>query len=123
MTTIQSMFAELRSVIETIADPQQLRQLWSGSKHQEISSPAEEIAHVFDDYQIDAILKTDRSVLDVSESEFRALTVFRDSINRYLEHIAPRRLQSIDWREVLDDPYWRDVSSAAKAFTEAARKE
>lgn len=119
MTPIKTLFNELKGEIETIADERELRKLWSGSDPKSISSPAEEVAHVFDDYQIDRILRAGREVIGVTESEFHALRAFREAFALYLEHIAPKSIQTLDWEEVLGDPLWQRVSLAAKDFVKA----
>lgn len=116
MNSIEVLFTELKGEIRTIASLQELRELWSGSNPSRISSPAEEVAHVFDDYQIDRILDTGRDTLKATAAEFQALREFRDAMNRYLEHIGPGQLHAISWQEVLRDPVWKEVSLAARKF-------
>jgi hypothetical protein len=107
---------ELIDEVRTLADRHKLERLWSGSDPCAISSFAEEVAHVFDDYDIDAFLKIALRNNLLSGSQLQALHAFRDVFSAFVDRFGNQRLTDVSARRVLDDPRWLDVMSAARNF-------
>ena len=110
--------SELVGEIRTIANASELKRLWSGLDPHAISSFAEEVAHVFDDYDIDGFITAGPSKAKLHLEQFGALRRFRDRFAAYIDWVAPTPLTSIDHQTVLADPQWGDVTQAAREFIE-----
>lgn len=110
--------SELIGEIRTIADSSELKRLWSGVDPQAISSFAEEVAHVFDDYDIDGFIAAGPSKAQLHPEQFAALRRFRDRFAAYIDGVAPTPLTSIDHQTVLTDPKWGGVTEAAREFVD-----
>lgn len=108
--------SELISEIRTIADASQLKSLWSGADPRSVSSFAEEVAHVFDDYDIDGFIAIGMDKGKLRLEQFNALIRFRDRFVAYLDELEPTPLVSINYERILSDPQWGDVTNAAGAF-------
>ena len=108
--------SELVSEIRTIADDGELKRLWSGLDPHGISSFAEEVAHVFDDYDIDGFIAAGPSTAKLHLDQFGALRRFRDRFAAYIDGLAPTPLTSINHETVLADPHWGEVTDAARQF-------
>jgi len=107
---------ELISEIRTISNTVELRDLWRG-RGGGISSFAEEVSHVFDDYDIDAYL-ADRAAIDLSDDQARTLKEFRDHFSTFIASCRqPLHLVSSD--EILAQPGWHQVCEAARKFIQA----
>jgi hypothetical protein len=117
MRNIEIWRSELVSEIRTIADSSELRRLWSGRSPQKISSFAEEVAHIFDDYDIDGFIAQGPSRAGLNSTQFSALCRFRDRFSYFLEGMAPGAATSVAHEQVLADPKWHDVMKAASEFT------
>jgi hypothetical protein len=107
---------ELFDEIRSIADEDELRRLWSGMSSHAISSFAEEVAHVFDDYDIDGFIECGSAQAKLHLDQFDALRRCRDLFAIYIESVAPASVTSINYEKVLADPQWRSVAEAARAF-------
>jgi len=108
--------SELFSEIRTIANAGELKRLWSGLDPHAISSFAEEVAHVFDDYDIDGFIAAAPDEVRLNLVQFGALRRFRDRFAVYLDGLAPRPLTCIDHETILADPQWGEVTKAAREF-------
>ena len=107
---------ELVSEIRTIANAGELKRLWSALDPHAISSFAEEVAHVFDDYDIDGFIAAGPNKVKLHLEQFGALRRFRDRFAAYIDGVAPTLLTSIDHKTVLADPQWGEVTEAAREF-------
>jgi hypothetical protein len=107
---------ELISVIRTISDVNELERLWFGINPREISSFAEEVAHVFDDYSIDDFILAGPQKAVLTTEQFDALCRFRDKFFHYIREIALRPFTSVDYKKILADPEWHEVIKAAQEF-------
>lgn len=105
--------AELIDEIRTIADLDGLQRLWLGKDEGAISSFEEEVAHIFDDYQIDDFLRLPKESTKLSAEQTSALVRFRDCFSSFLA--SPRAKPYAD-REILKDPKWHEVVTRAKEF-------
>jgi len=108
--------SELVSEIRTIANDGELKRLWSGLDPRVISSFAEEVAHVFDDFDIDGFITAGPSKAKLHLEQFGALRRFRDRFAAYINGVAPTPLTSIDHETVIADPQWGEVTEAAREF-------
>lgn len=108
--------SELCSEIRTIADEGELRRLWSGDDPNAISSLAEEVAHIFDDYNIEGFIATGPARARLDLEQFGALRKFRDEFATYIDGAAPKSLALIDHEQALVDPRWISVMNAAREF-------
>lgn len=118
MRNIEIWRNELFDEIRTIANPMALQKLWSGSDPCSISSFEEEVAHVFDDYDIDGFIAHGLVVSKLNSMQFSSLCKFRDIFSAYVDEVASIRSASIDYVAILADPRWREVMSAAFEFVE-----
>ena|SRR5438105_14876833 len=107
---------ELFSEIRTIANESELKRLWSGVDPKAISSFAEEVAHVFDDFDIDGFIAAGTNNAKLRYEQFEALRRFRDRFAEYIDRLRPTPLTSIDHKRVLNDPQWSEVTNAAREF-------
>jgi hypothetical protein len=107
---------ELICEIRTIADIDELERLWFGINPREISSFAEEVAHVFDDYSIDDFILAGPQKAVLNIEQFDALCRFRDRFSRYIDEMASRSLAFIDDKKIIIDPQWHEVIKAAQEF-------
>ena len=107
---------ELISEIRTIADEAELRRLWTGVNPRSISSFAEEVAHIFSDYDIDGFIEAGADEGKLSSAQFAALQRFRDRFAAYLNEIAPMPLASISHESILGDRRWGQVIKTAREF-------
>lgn len=107
---------ELISEIRTIADANELRRLWSGVDPQSISSFAEEVSHVFDDYDIDGFIAAGADKAKLRLDQFQALRKFRDQFAAYIRGLSPTPLTSIRHEQILGNPQWREVTKSAHEF-------
>ena len=108
--------SELVSEIRTIADTSELKRLWSGADPRSVSSFAEEVAHVFDDYDINGFIAAGAGVGKLHHEQLDALVRFRDRFAAYIDRLAPTPLVAIGYERVLGDPQWGDVTNAAREF-------
>jgi hypothetical protein len=108
--------SELINEIRTIANPNELKRLWSGADSHLISSFAEEVAHVFDDYDIDGFIASGQYKAKLDLEQFVALQKFRDLFAEFVNKMAPMPLTSIAHETVLADQHWSGVSNAAREF-------
>lgn len=108
--------SELFSEIRTIANADELKRLWSGLDEHGISSFAEEIAHVFDDYDIDGFIAAGPDRARLQPNQFGALRRFRDQFAVYIAGLAPAALTTINHERVLSDPQWGEVTRLAREF-------
>lgn len=108
--------SELVSEIRTIANAGELKRLWSGLDPHAISSFAEEVAHVFDDHDIDGFIAAGPGNAKLNLEQFDALRRFRDRFAAYIDGVAPTPITSIDHQTVLADPQWGEVTEAAREF-------
>jgi hypothetical protein len=106
---------ELFSEIRTLANRFELNRLWSGSDKNYVSSFAEEVEHVFSDYDINAFISADRSVTQLRAEQLEALRQFRDALSSYVAGLALPG-SSVNSRDVLLDPNWEPVMDAAARF-------
>ena len=106
----------LVSEIRTIANDGELKRLWSGLDPHAISSFAEEVAHVFDDFDIDGFVTAGPGKAKLHLEQFDALRRFRDRFAAYIDGMAPASLISINQETVLADPQWGEVTGAAREF-------
>jgi len=107
---------ELISEIRTIANPEKLARLWYGKDGLEISSFSEEVAHVFDDYDIDGFLAQDLALSQLNEAQHVALQDFRDRFSDFIDRLGNRNVSAIDPKEILDNPGWSLVVEKARRF-------
>jgi hypothetical protein len=107
---------ELVSEIRTIANADELKRLWSGLEPHAISSFAEEVAHVFDDYDIDGFIAAEPNKAKLNIEQFAALRRFRDRFAAYVDGMVPAPLTAIDHETVLADPKWGEVTRTALEF-------
>ena len=108
--------SELVSEIRTIANAGELKRLWSGLDPHAISSFAEEVTHVFDDYDIDGFIAAGPDKAKLQLEQFGALRRFRDQFAAYIDGVAPTPLASINHEKVLADPQWGEVTELAREF-------
>ena len=108
--------SELISEIRTIADTNELRRLWSGAEPQSISSFAEEVSHVFDDYDIDGFIAAGVDKSKLRLDQFEALGKFRDQFAAYIRGWSSTPLTSIRHEQILGDPRWHEVTKSACDF-------
>ena len=108
--------SELVSEIRTIANASELKRLWSGVDPHSTSSFAEEVAHVFDDYDIDRFIAAGPNKAKLHLEQFGALRRFRDRFAAYIDGVASTPLTSIGHETVLADPQWSEVTKAAREF-------
>jgi hypothetical protein len=107
---------ELFSEIRTIADASELRRLWSGKDAHQISSFAEEVAHVFDDFDIDGFIAAGPEKAKLRPEQFDALCKFRNFFSIYIDSKASMTLTTVDHESILSDPNWKEVTKAASEF-------
>jgi len=100
-------------VLDDIADPNHLREAWSG-KSRYISSPTEIYNNVFSDAVIDEYMDAD---LDLDEAQKAAGKSFIDSMEDFDKIGGPE----LPWQEVIDHPGWIKVREAAKRFLDLLR--
>ncbi|MBI3198015.1 MAG: hypothetical protein HYZ40_11040 [Rhodospirillales bacterium] len=93
-------------VLDAIADPNFLRDAWSG-KSRYVSSPDEIYNNVFSDAVIDEYADPD---LDLDEAQKAAGKAFIDSMQAFDSIGGPE----LPWQEVIDHPGWIEVREAAK---------
>lgn len=108
--------SELVDEIRTLANVDELKRLWAGLDPHAISSFAEEVAHVFDDYDIDGFIAAGPNQAKLQTEQFEALRRFRDRFAAYVDTLAPTSLTLIDYNAVLADPQWSEVTEAAREF-------
>jgi hypothetical protein len=107
---------ELIDEIRTIADVEELERLWSGTDPSSISSFAEEVAHVFDDYDLNGFITAGALLGRLRSEQFDALVRFRDHFAAYIDQLSPTPLTSIERERILGDPKWGQVTNAAREF-------
>lgn len=95
-------------VLDTIADPDFLRDAWSG-KSRYVSWPDEVYNEVFSDAVIDEYADPD---LDLDEAQKAAGKDFIDRMRDFDKIGGPE----LPWQEVIDHPGWIKVREAAKKF-------
>lgn len=108
---------ELFSEIKTISNRFELNRLWSGLDKRSVSSFAEEVEHVFSDYDIDGFLVAGQAVTQLNQGQLDALRAFRDAFAAYLSGLH-RPSSGVTSRDVLLDPNWEPVMYAAARFVE-----
>ncbi|HZZ91130.1 MAG TPA: hypothetical protein VFE23_01120 [Usitatibacter sp.] len=108
---------ELFSEIRTISNRFELNRLWSGVDKKWVSSFAEEVEHVFSDFDIDAFLAADQSVTQLTPDQLAALRAFRDALASYVSKLS-RPTSRISYQDVLLDPAWEPVMRAAANFAQ-----
>jgi hypothetical protein len=118
MRDYQIWHDELVSEVRTISDATELERLWSARESDSVSSFAEDVAHVFDDFDIDGFLSDEKCRARFNGGQLEALRMFRDKFARYVDLLRPGQLATIDYKRVLDDPKWSEVVGAAHAFIE-----
>jgi hypothetical protein len=109
--------AELFDEIRTIADPVELRSLWLGHNPDRISSFREEVAHVFDDLDIDGFLRLDSRETGMSSDMREILVSFRDAFSALIRELSVNGFPADD-RVILDDPRFMNVSRLARRFVD-----
>ena len=117
MRNIDTWRDELFSEIRTLANPFELNRLWSGVDGRNISSFAEEVEHIFSDYDIDGFLFLDQAHTTLTQEQALALRSFRDAFSKYVERL-PIPVSSVRSKDVLIDPAWNAVMQAARNFVE-----
>lgn len=108
--------AELFSEIRTIANADEIRRLWSGLDAHAISSFAEEVAHVFNDYDIDGFIDAGCHKAQLNLDQFRALRKFRNQLASCVDEMAATPLALIDHQAVLASLGWGEVTESAREF-------
>lgn len=108
--------SELLDEIRTLASNEELRRLWSGKDPTAVSSFAEEVAHVFDDFDIDGFIAAGAAEGNLTEEQFSALRRFRDKFAEYVALHRAHDLGTIGHEAVLADPRWKEVELAAGHF-------
>ncbi len=108
--------SELVGEIRTIANAGELKRLWSGLDPDAISSFAEEVAHIFDDYDIDGFIAAGPDKAKLHPEQLGALRRFRDRFAAYIDGVAPTPLTSINHETILADPHWGEVTKVAREF-------
>jgi hypothetical protein len=107
---------ELFDEIRTIANRSDLEQLWSGKNPMAISSYDEEVAHVFDDYNIDGFIARCAASDWLSAAQLSALKTFRDEFASYVDFTNRTSEGKSDYRIILADPRWIRIMSLAEEF-------
>jgi hypothetical protein len=107
---------ELFDVVCTIANRNELEALWLGRNPSQISSYEEEVAHVFNDYEIDAFLDLDPTVSGATRPQIEALRGFRDTFREFVTHVTHSYGQTPDPRAILADNGWAEVQRRAEIF-------
>jgi len=102
-------------VLDDIADPNYLREAWSG-KSKYISTPTEIYNNVFSDAVIDEYMDAD---LGLDEAQKVAGKEFIDRM-RYFDRLGGPELP---WDVVIDHPDWVKVREAAKKFLDLLKPE
>jgi hypothetical protein len=116
MRNIEIWRHELFVTIRAISDSVGMRRLWLGLEPGAISSFAEEVAHVFHDFDIDGLIKLGPEGARLNLKQFSALCEFRDQLRMYVNGVPTRPLTLVDPITVLDDPKWEEVVRAARKF-------
>jgi hypothetical protein len=117
MRDIKIWKKELFSEICTIADLEELENLWSGKNKTAISSFSEEVSHVFDDYDIDGLIAKGANEIGLTSDQFNALCRFRDQFLSYINSAPQGNSAHPNYLDVLKDPKWIAVSKAAQEFS------
>ena len=107
---------ELFDEIRTIADRKELEDLWFGKDSTAISSYEEEVAHVFDDYDIDGFIERSAAERWLVPTQLDALRNFRDTFANFVRDTRMKFGEKVDPHIILNDPKWAKVMSAAKDF-------
>ncbi len=102
-------------ILDAIADPDFLRDAWSG-KSKYISSPDEIYNNVFSDAHVDEYADPD---LALDEAQKAAGKAFIDSMEQFDKIGGPE----LPWREVIDHPGWMKVREAAKKFLDLLKSQ
>jgi hypothetical protein len=110
---------ELFSEIRTIANESELEALWLGLDSNATSSFAEEVAHIFDDYDINGFISLGANEIGLQASQLQALCRFRDLLSDYVDQMRPININSIDPNLVLNDPRWKAVVVSAADFIQS----
>ncbi len=107
---------ELIDEVRTIANHQMLERLWLGEDPHEVSSYLEEVAHIFDDYDINGFLLRSTDETRLTPQQFAALRRFRDEMAHYVSQIKNEYSNAPDNEFVLSDPRWKNVMKLAQDF-------
>jgi len=106
--------AELIDELRTFSNLEELERLWLGKDPQIISSFTEEVAHVFDDLDIDGFLALDPASIGFSEIQRQYLMEFRDALSNYVELM--KRVRRTNDKAILDDPSFQRITTLADHF-------
>lgn len=101
------------SVAAQIADGAYQRRSWFGKSPTEVSSPDELVCRICDDLLFEAFLQKHSAKL--STEQLTTASLLLSKLNEYSEATA----ESLDPEQVINDPAWHDIMSAAAAFVRA----
>lgn len=108
---------ELLCEIETISDKAELERLWLVPGSHSASSFAEEVAHVFDDFDIDGFVEQDLRKTGLSSAQLDALRSFRDAFASYVSTLKNEFGDTNPqpaW--ILRDPRWAHIMNLAASL-------
>jgi hypothetical protein len=108
--------SELISEISTISSMSELKRLWSGHDVNEVSSFSEEVAHIFDDYDINGFIDNGPFKAEMNAAQFDALCEFRHQFSDYVDRFTAEQITTMDHDAIFSDPKWLKVIAAAYAF-------
>ena len=101
------------SVATQIADGDYQRRSWFGKSSTEVSSPDEMVCQISDDLLFEEFLQTHSAKL--SAEQLTTASLLLSKLNEYSEATP----ENLDPEQVINDPAWHDIMSAAAAFVRA----
>lgn len=109
---------ELTDELRTFANPDELELLWLSGNSERISSFSEEVAHVFDDLDIDAFLALSPNDTGLSNAQQRYLLDFRNALSAYVDQLKSMKRPRPSDKEILEDLDFKRITALARRFVE-----